>query len=312
MSKTKQHIPDIVRYIQSHPPAPVNYAMGQKNISYSQINMFHQCPQRWKLIYKDKKRLFSSNISTVFGSSLHLVIQHYLTVFFSENGAAADRLDLEEMFQIAFAREYKEQYEANNKQHFSSADEMNEFYQDAVKLLYDFKKHRSAHFSRKGWYLVGIEVPITLPPHPDYPNLLYLGYLDVVLYHEYTNTIKIYDLKSSGKSWGDWQKKDPAKTNQLILYKKYFSEQYNFPIDNIEIEFFILKRKIYEESEFAQKHIQTFTPASGKNKVRLASESVNAFIEECFNIDNTIKDIEYVKKPSKLCDWCPFKSTCLK
>jgi len=311
MSKTKQHVPDIIRHVQSHVPKPVNYTF-QKNISYSQINMFHQCPQRWKLIYKDKKRLFSSNISTVFGSSLHLVIQHYLTVLFSESGASADRLDLEEMFQIAFAREYKEQYEANNKQHFSSADEMNEFYQDAVKLLYDFKKYRSAHFSRKGWYLVGIEVPITLPPHADYPNLLYLGYLDVVLYHEDTNTIKIIDLKSASKSWGDWQKKDPAKTNQLVLYKKYFADQYNFPIDNIEIEFFILKRKIYEESEFVQKHIQTFTPASGKNKVRVASESVNTFIEECFNIDNTIKDIDYPKNVTKLCDWCPFKSTCLK
>lgn len=311
MSKTKQHVPDIIRYVQSHPPKPVNYTF-QKNISHSQISTYHQCAFKWKKLYKDKVKAFRSNISTCFGTSLHLVIQHYLTVFFSESGASADRLDLEEMFQIAFAREYKEQYNANNKQHFSSADEMNEFYQDAVKLLYDFKKYRSAHFSRKGWYLVGIEVPITLPPHADYPNLLYLGYLDVVLYHEETNTIKIYDLKSSVRSWSSYQKKDKMKQAQLILYKKYFSEQYNFPIDNIEIEFFILKRTIYEDSEFAQKHIQTFTPPSGKTSVNLSTKLVTSFIEECFNIDNSIKDIDYPKNISKLCDWCPFKSTCLK
>ncbi len=310
MSKTKK-IPDIVRHVRSHPPNPIDYSANQKNISFSQLTTYHQCPKKWAWIYRDKRKVFSSNISTIFGNALHFVIQHYLTVFYNESAVAADEIDLEDLFHEAFKREYKEAFIENKRQHFSSVEEMDEYFQDAVKLLYDFKKYRGKYFSKRGWHLVGVEVPIIIPPHEKYPDIFYLGYLDVVLYHEETNTIKIIDIKSSKSGWYDNYKKDPNKTNQLLSYKKYFSEQYNFPIDNIEVEFFILKRKIYEEAEFAQKHIQTFIPPNGKNKIRLAGESITGFIEEVFNPDNTIKNLEFPKQPSRLCDWCPFKSECL-
>jgi hypothetical protein len=38
--------------------------------------------------------------------------------------------------------------------------------------------------------------------------------------------------------------KDELKQFQLILYKKYFAQQFNIPIDDIDIEFFIVKRKV--------------------------------------------------------------------
>jgi len=305
----KKSIPDIIQYVRSHPPKVIDYSF-QKNISFSQLSLYNQCPYKWKLQYKDKRKVFTSSISTVFGTSMHLVIQHYLTVLFDESGAAADRIDLEDMFQESLQREYLEQYKVNNNQHFSSSEEMSEFYEDGLQILDFLKKNRSKYFSNRGWYIVGVEIPVILPPLKDYPYILYLGYLDLVLYHEPTNTIKIYDLKSSKKSWGDYQKKDPNKTNQLLLYKQYFSELYKFPIENIEVEFFILKRKLYEESEFVQHRIQTFTPANGAGKIRKANESVYNFITECFNQDNTIKERDYPKNPSKLCDWCPFQKEC--
>ena len=123
---------------------------------------------------------------------MHLVIQHYLTTLYEESGAAADRINLEEMLQEAFQREYMTQYKENNNQHFSSADEMGEFYEDGIQILDFLKKNRSKYFSNKGWYLIGCEIPIILPPYEDYIHILYLGYLDVVLYHEATNTIKNY------------------------------------------------------------------------------------------------------------------------
>ncbi len=309
MAKTKKSIPDIIKYVRSHHPKEINYSF-QKNISYSQLSLYNQCSRKWARMYKDKIKPFSSSIHTIFGSSIHLVIQHYLTVLFDQSGAAADRIDLEEMFQDALQRDYQTQYKANNNQHFSSAEEMNDFYQDGVLILDFLKKNRSKYFSSKGWYMVGCEVPIILPPHEDYPHLLYLGYLDVVLYHEDTNTIKIFDLKTSTKSWSDYQKKDPNKTNQLLLYKQYFAKQYNFPIDNIEIEFFILKRKLYEDCDFAQRRIQQFTPANGTGKLKKADASVRDFITECFHQDNTIKEREYPKNPSKLCEYCVFVKEC--
>ena len=48
------------------------------------------------------------------------------------------------------------------------------------------------------------------------------------------------------------------KSNQLLLYKQFYSKQFNFPIDKIDVEFFIVKRKLYENMDFPQRRIQTF------------------------------------------------------
>ena len=39
-------------------------------------------------------------------------------------------------------------------------------------------------------------------------------------------------------------KADKNKTNQLLLYKQFYSKQYNFPLDKIDVEFFIVKRNV--------------------------------------------------------------------
>ena len=155
---------------------------------------------------------------------------------YSSSGAEADRLDLVEVFQEKFMEEYKKQYTTNNKQHFSSADEMREFFEDGVEILSWLKKKRSKYFSKRGWYLVGCEVPIVIQPNKMYNNVLYNGFLDVVMYHEPTNTFKIIDIKTSTRGWREKEKKDENKQFQLILYKHFFSEQYNLPDDDISVE----------------------------------------------------------------------------
>jgi hypothetical protein len=74
--------------------------------------------------------------------------------------------------------------------------------------------------------------------------------LDVVLYHEPTNSFKIIDIKTSTKGWSDYEKKDETKQFQLILYKHFFAKQFGVEIDKIDIEFFIVKRKIWAESPY--------------------------------------------------------------
>ena len=75
-----------------------------------------------------------------------------------------------------------------------------------------------------------------------------------------------------------------------MLYKYFFSKQYNIPIESIDIEFFIVRRKVYLDGEYPQKRIQTFTPASGKNKVNKATKNLDDFLNKSFNLDGTYKD----------------------
>ena len=72
-----------------------------------------------------------------------------------------------------------------------------------------------------------------------------VGYLDLVILDEFHNTIKIYDIKTSTRGWNKWMKKDENKTQQLLLYKQFYSKQYNHPIDKIEVEYFIVKKENY-------------------------------------------------------------------
>ena len=305
-------LPKIVKEIRNNPPPPINYAY-QKNISYSQMSIFRGCPYRWKLQYKDKIKRFSSSIHTVFGTAIHEVIQHYLDIMYETSGAEADRIDLEDLFQEKFIGEYNKQYKSNKSEHFSSAEEMREFFEDGIGILNWFKKKKSGYFSKKGTYLVGCEIPIVIAPNKMLNNVLYMGYLDVVTYHEPTNTFKIIDIKTSTRGWRDQDKKNEDKQFQLLLYKKFFSEQYNVPLDNIEIEFFIVKRKIldWDDEKLRSPHqayrVQTFTPPSGKIKINRAKNAINDFINECFNSSGEIKDIDYPKSPSKWnCNFCPY------
>ena len=125
--------------------------------------------------------------------------------------------DIEEHFKSGFMREYQAAYKKNNNLHFSSAEELREFYEDGVAILNWFKKKRSRYFSKKGTYLVGCEIPIVIAPNKMLNNVLYMGYLDVVTYHEETETFKIIDIKTSTKGWNDYAKKVKEDKKEFLV-----------------------------------------------------------------------------------------------
>ena len=303
----KKKLPPLLKEIKSKQLPQIDFA-SQKLVSYSQLSMFNECPKKWSLQYKEGHKQFTSSIHTVFGTALHEVLQAYLTTMYEKSGAEADRLNTSEMLEEALREEYKKQYKANNKQHFVKPEELSEFYEDGVSIIREFSKDKAKYFSKRGWYLVGVELPLALHPHAKLYNVLFQGYLDLVMYHEPTNRIKIIDIKTSKSGWSKREKSDEQKQFQLILYKKYFSEIYNFPIDNIDIEFIIVKRKLYESEDFVIKRIQLYKPASGKVKLNKVSKSIEAFVEQAFD-RNGYKDVEHQPTPNDKCKWCPFHKT---
>ena len=206
----KKKIPSIIKEIQKHDIRKLDYSR-EKQISYSQFSMFLNCPHKWSLQYKDGYYTSESSIHMTFGTALHEALQHYITVIYEESAAAADRINLEEYFEERFRETYLKDYKSNKKVHFSDPVEMREFYEDGVSILNFIKKKRGAYFSKRGWYLVGCELPLLLHPHHDYKTILYKGFLDVVLYNENTNKFKIIDIKTSTKGWNDLNKKDELK-----------------------------------------------------------------------------------------------------
>jgi hypothetical protein len=155
----KRKIPQILKQIKNQPLREINHAF-QKAISYSQFSVFASCPHKWSLQYRDGKYTSESSIHMTFGTALHETLQHYITTIYEISGAEADRINLGEYFEERFRETYLKDYKSNKNLHFSTPEEMNEFFTDGIEIINFLKKKRGKYFGKKGWYLVGCELPL--------------------------------------------------------------------------------------------------------------------------------------------------------
>ncbi len=278
-----------------------------KKISYSQYNQWVTCPHKWKLNYIDERRQFTDNIHTMFGTSMHEVLQTYLTIMYNDTIKMADSLPLDEMLLHRMKTNYTDIMENNGGEVFCEQHEMEEFYQHGLLILEWFKKKRGMYFSKKHYELVGIEVPIEYKLND---GIKFIGYMDVVLHDTFRDRYKIIDIKTSTMGWNKWAKADKNKTDQLLLYKQFYGAQNDIALDKIDVEYFIVKRKLYEKVEFPQRRVQTFIPANGTPSINKVINNLNKFIDESFIGGEYNTEHIYRKNPSKKnCRFCEFNQT---
>ena len=130
-----------------------------------------------------------------------------------------------------------------------------------------------------------------------------------------TNKYKIIDFKTSFNGWNKYVKEDFSKISQLHLYKAMYSKKFNVPLSDIEVEFFIVKRRLYENVSFPKSKIQIFKPESTK---AIINESLGFFIEFLnygFTKDGEYRvDQKFLKNPGtnkKHCKYCMhYKNSC--
>ena len=278
-----------------------------KKISYSQYSQWAVCPHKWKLNYIDELRTFKGNIHTLFGSAMHDVLQTYLTVMYNDTIKMADSLPLASMLLHRMKKYYKEIVEDLHGEEVSSQEEMQEFYEHGLAIIEWFVKKRGMYFNKKGYELVGIEVPIEY----DLPNKIkFVGYIDVLMYDTVRERYKIIDIKTSTMGWNKWAKADKTKTDQLLLYKQFYGKQNDIPLDKIDVEYFIVKRKLYDKVDWPQRRVQTFIPANGTPSINKVTNNIQSFIDECFIDGKYNKEHIYRKEASKKnCRFCEFNQT---
>ena len=299
----KKKSTDIELKIKGYTPPEINHAY-QRSVSYSQYSMWAKCPHQWYLTYVENKQPYQASIHTVFGTAFHETIQDYITIMYNESGAASDKMDLIALFQDKFREVYSKEYKAAGA-HFSDPVQMGDFFEDAVAILNFIQKNRNKLFTIRKMRLLGIEIPLLL----NVANNVFLkGFIDFVLYDEDLDKVYIYDIKTSTRGWSDYEKKDDNKIAQILLYKEYFSKQFGFDVEKIEVEYFIVKRKIWEQSEYSIPRTQHFKPASGKNKRKQAVDNLQAFIKDCFDESGKVQAKSYLKNIGESsCKWCPYR-----
>ena len=305
MSKTGNYINPVYKLSLN------DVSKAPARISYSQWAMYEKCPKQWKLSYIDKLSTFTHSVATCFGTAFHETLQEYLTVMYTKSVKEANNINLRDLLTSNLKQVYIDAVKENGSEHFSNPYELTEHLEDGVAILEWFTKRRAQYFSTKGYELVGIEVELCIEASDKNPNVFWYGFIDVVIRDTDLNKIKVIDIKTSRMGWNKWQKADKLKLAQLVAYKKYFSDQFGTPVDNIDIEFFIVKRKLIEESMFPQRRIQILNPASGTVTRKKVQRSIDAFVQDCFDSTGNKKtDKNYLAiagKGAKHCKWCPFK-----
>lgn len=186
-------------------------------------------------------------------------------------------------------------------------DTMNEFYYDGLHIMDYLTKKRSDWFTIRGYELVDIEFELEEDINN---NLVFTGFIDILLKSTKTGSYTIIDLKTSTSGWKDYHKKDKSLTNQNLLYKHYLSKKLGVPYEKIFVHYLVLKRKVPDDPEFPAmgRRIQKFIPTDGKVSMNRAVNDFNEFVESVFADDGNRKEDGYEPTPSKSsCRFCEFR-----
>lgn len=276
----------------------------KKVVSFSQFQNWYTCPYKWKLDYIDGLKTFEDNLIMSFGTAIHETMQTYLKALYNKSEKHADKMDAMKYFQWAFNKEI------TKKKIPHTPEEKKEFINDGRKILDAFLQidNRLKHFPVDKYTLLDIEHELKMDIKN---NVDIIAYLDLVLKEKKTGRIKIFDIKTSTNGWNSYQKEDFTKTSQLLLYKALYSKKHNIPLSMIDVEFFIVRRKLYENVSYDQSHIQIFKPPASQENVTEVIKEFSGFVNECFTPEGTYKvEAKYPKIPGKNkknCKYCMHK-----
>ena len=275
-------------------------------VSFSQYSMWSSCPHQYKLNYIDKLGESSSNIHTIFGTAMHETIQHYLSVMYGVSKKQADEINKDKLLLERMREAYKSEVDKMSEGTPCTQIELEEFYGDGRRILAWLDKHMHKFYSKSGFELVGIEIPLNATIKE---GVHFIGFIDIVIRDIAANEIIIIDLKTSTMGWNQYQKADKMKNSQILLYKKYYSDLFNIPMQKIRVEYQILRRKLPEDSPFPIPHVSKHVPAHGAPSVNRVYNEFMEFINTVFDDDGKYKDIEFPKVPGpakKNCKFCEF------
>jgi len=275
-------------------------------VSFSQYSTWKSCPNQYKLNYIDELSESKSNVSLIFGTAMHEVLQSYIDVCLRLSKSQADKsMNLKQLLTEKMRDEYLKESE-KCKEDICTKDELVEHLNDGILILEQFQKskHFNKFFDLKYDEVIAIEQPLNTKVKD---NVNFIGFIDLVIKDSFNGKYRIIDFKTSTKGWSSYQKKDEVKNSQILIYKKFYSELFGVSQDMIDVEFIILKRKIPADTEYPIPRVSKHVPANGKPSVNRAWAGFMDFVNTVFDENgNRRTDIPYPKKPSKLCEWCDF------
>lgn len=203
-------------------------------LSYSRIDVFKQCPYRYKLKYIDKNYTNTSSLALQIGTLAHYCMEmKYSGVNIDEilqgldNGFKTDKDIIKGLNELI--EEYPfEFYEVNEKSGMSVEDKIEEF-----------KNKLNNEPVEEEWEVIGLEKDFEIT----FNNKAKIkGFIDRIDRNKLTGEIRVIDYKTNNK---EYDKKDLATPLQMYIYSLACYELYGqYPIECIYDLLFLNKKQI--------------------------------------------------------------------
>ena len=277
-----------------------------KRVSYSQYKTWVECPYRWKLKYIDGLDSFDQSIYTIFGTSIHRVIQDWLEQDLYGGVAGACSMDLSEKFKSILIEEaaphMKVVNESGEQTFLYSREELEEFYGQGLEIISYVQQNQEKLFPTKDVKLFAIEHELKADVND---HVYFIGYIDIVTHNEVTGEYFLYDLKTSTRGWNKYMKQDKTKTDQLLLYKIFFAKELGVPDYKVHIGYLIMKRQLYKSS-YPNPRVTEFAPANGPPSLKRAWSGFNNFTDLVFSDEGSYISEQKATPSKSSCRFCSF------
>lgn len=281
--------------------------------SYSQIEVFLQCPYKWYKSYLLGEREIDTSEALALGTSVHETLEQYANTICEKK-----HLELAEAIEIL-----DENMEKNNIP-FSSQENKVEAYSQHYQMVENLcEKRNNLSNLLFGKTIVGAEIPFRYSvPFPftfvwrgkEYNEIYLVGSIDLLLIDENGNYI-VVDYKSGKKTFDSnkLQNNLQHRIYSLVVQKKYgkIPKQCMYYFTRFDI----LQQvdKLYEDGE--ERVIAYYSRGKNKGKIKYKQKSAKEVIEELqdifvrqYFIADGCKKISdnYRACPSALCSWCTY------
>ena len=247
--------------------------------SYSKINLYEDCPFKYKLQYVDGNYVYIGSIATEFGTAIHeceeaiaKCIQSNMPINYVQikNDFILKCIDL----QIKYTNDF---YTEDNKSSRNYKDKMYYYLEHGIYRLENFMREHPTY------QIVGVEQKFSFDFDEQHQ---FSGAIDRIFYDTQYNNYIIHDIKS----WAVEAKEEDLKTPlQFVVYSLALKNIFNCSLDDVSCEYDLPL-------------VDKIQPGGTSGYISRGINKINKLFTE-------ISSEDYTPHPTPLCNYCNFCRT---